>query len=49
VSSRCFDLGLAKAVGMTFQVSDTTLTTHTIRSTACGMRCCRISSVGAFQ
>jgi hypothetical protein len=34
VSSRCFDHGLATAVGMTFQVSEITRTTHAIRSTA---------------
>ena len=34
MSSRCFDHGLATAVGMTFQVSETTRTTHAIRSTA---------------
>ena len=49
MSSRCFDHGLATAVGTTFQVSEITRTTHAIRSTACGTRCCRISSVDAFQ
>ena len=34
MSSRCFDHGLATAVGMTFQVSEITRTTHAIRSTA---------------
>jgi len=34
VSSRCFDHGLATAVGTTFQVSEITRTTHAIRSTA---------------
>jgi hypothetical protein len=34
VSSRGFDHRLATAAGMTFQVSDTTPTTHTFRPTA---------------
>src|SRR5215204_5292888 len=38
VSSRCFDHGLATAVGMTFQVSETTRTTHAIRSTVFATR-----------
>ena len=36
MSSRCFDLDLARAVGMTVQISDTTLTTRAIRPTALG-------------